>query len=360
MKEFYYWVALRQILGVGSVHYRNLIAHFGDPESIFQADLNELSRVEGLSRSAAESIAAFQPGDEVDRELDRAAAGGVSIVTFNSPDYPEPLKNIYDPPPYLYVKGRMALQERTGVAVVGSRKASEYGLRVTDRISRELAFGGLVIVSGMARGIDARAHQAALAAKGQTIAVLGSGVDVIYPQENRGLYARIVEQGAVVSEFPMGAEPNSYHFPARNRIISGLSAGVLVVEASPKSGSLITARLALEQGRDVFAIPGSVYAYKARGTHNLLKSGAKLVESATDILEEFQLGSPAATAPDKIRPQLDPEAQRVYELIEDEPAHIDDLITGAGLNSGRLSAVLLELELGGLVQQLPGKRFVRN
>lgn len=264
-------------------------------------------------------------------------------------------------PPFLYVRGALPPSEACMVAVVGSRGASSYGRRITDQICRDLALVGIPVVSGMARGIDACAHQAALSSGGMTVAVMGCGVDVVYPPEHRRLYEAIVSSGAVVSEYPPGTEPSSYHFPARNRIISGMARGVLVVEAGPHSGSLITARLALEQGRDVFAVPGSIYAYTSRGTNSLIKSGAKLVETAQDILEEVQPhGFAKKPSLPVIEPaDLGPEQRAIFGLLGEDPLHIDVLAERAQLHPGRVAAVLLELELKGLIVELPGKYFTR-
>ncbi len=363
MNELYYWIALRFVFGVGNVNYKNLINHFRSPENVFHADPRELEQVEGVTAKAIESIKAFKPGSDVQRELDLIEKNSVTVITLKDPAYPESLKNIYDPPPFLYVKGEITKQDDNAFAIVGSRNASEYGTLATDRISRELAAHGLTIVSGMARGIDSCAHTGALAAKGRTIAVLGSGIDVIYPSENRKLYESIVVHGAVISEFPIGTEPLAYNFPARNRIISGLSLGVLVVEASLNSGSLITARLALEQGRDVFAVPGNVLAYKSKGTHKLLKDGAKLVESAQDILEEIRLKAPVEEQQEERREApvaLDQESLLVYRILSEEALHIDEVILKTGLSSSHVSSLLLDLELNGLIKQLPGKRFIRQ
>lgn len=363
MHELYYWIALRMICGVGNVNYKNLINYFGDPEKIFNADKEELSKVEGISKKALDSLLNFKPGKQIESELDTIHSKGIKIITLNSPDYPENLKNIYDPPPFLYVKGEIKKQDKDAIAIVGSRHASEYGMNVTAGISGKLASYGITIVSGMARGIDSRAHQAALSSSGRTIAVLGSGVDVVYPPENKKLYSMISSQGAVISEYPMGTEPNAYNFPARNRIISGMAIGVLIAEASQNSGSLITARLALDQGRDVFAVPGSVYSLKSKGANNLLRCGARLVESADDIMEElnFKINPCKRTEEnegEKIN-ERSPEAQKIYELILKDSVHIDEIISNSELSMGRLSSTLLELELNGLIKQLPGKRFCR-
>jgi DNA processing protein len=363
VSDLYYWIALRFVFGIGNINYKNLINHFGSPEKALQATADELAQVEGITSRAIESIRNFKPGTEIEHEIELIGRKSVTIITLNDPAYPENLKNIYDPPPFLYVKGSITKNDDNAIAVVGSRNASEYGISATERISRELARSGLTIVSGMARGIDSTAHYGALSVNGRTIAVLGSGIDVVYPPENRKLYESIAEHGAVISEVPIGTEPNAYNFPARNRIISGLSLGVLVVEASLKSGSLITARLALEQGRDVFAVPGNVHSYKSKGTHRLLKEGAKLVESAQDIRDEIRVNASAAGADEK-QPDatidLNPDSRSVYQLLHEEPVHIDELIAQTGFTSSKVSAILLDLELDELIKQLPGKRFAKG
>jgi len=360
VKDLYYWVALRLAFGIGNINYKNLINHFQSPENVFKARPGELERVEGITARAVESIRNYKPDRAIDKELDLIDKKAVTVITLNDAAYPKNLRNIYDPPPFLYVKGALSSLDDTAFAIVGSRNASEYGMTATERISRELALRGLTIVSGMARGIDSCAHNGALAARGRTIAVLGSGIDVIYPPENRRLYESITGHGAVISEFPMGTKPNAYNFPARNRIISGLSLGVLVVEASLHSGSLITAQLALEQGRDVFAVPGNVHSYKSKGTHKLLKDGARLVENAQDILDEIRVEVSAAAPGEKLpdeTPGLSSELQAVVQLLQENPLHIDEIIVQTGYSSSQLSALLLDLELNGLIQQLPGKRF---
>jgi len=361
--ELYYWIALRLVFGIGNVNYKNLLKRFGTPERILQARAEDLGQMDNLSAKAIEAILNFKPTPAIEHELNRIQHEQVSIVTLASPGYPEHLRHIYDPPPYLYVRGEIIAQDSHAVAVIGSRNASEYGLMAAGTISKDLAASGMTIVSGLARGIDSQAHRAALGAGGRTIAVLGSGIDVIYPAENKKLYHAIASGGAVVSEFPMGTEPNSYNFPARNRIISGLARGVLVVEAGLKSGSLITARLALDQGREVFAVPGSIMSERSRGAHQLLKSGARLVESAADILEELHYTidiypRPEARGPEAA-PELNPETSKIYGLLQKAPLHIDDIIMQSALPSGRIASILLDLELGNLIRQLPGKRFVR-
>jgi len=359
--EYYYWIALRNVCGIGTVLCKNLIERFGSPERVFAADEESLHAVPGMTQRTIAALRSAVPSSDAERELELLERRHISIITFADPAYPALLRHIYDPPPFLYVRGSMPAAESCMVAIVGSRNASSYGRRVTDQLSRELAAQGVTIVSGMARGVDAYAHQAALSAGGTTVAVLGCGVDVVYPPENRKLYEAIGDSGAVVSEYPLGTEPSSYHFPARNRIISGMSRGVLVVEAGPHSGSLITARLALEQGRDVFAIPGSIYTYMSKGTNSLLRSGAKLVETAQDILEEVlpQNVAPKTAVLAERTSDLGPEQQTIFGLLSEEPVHIDVLAERSRMQAGRLAALLVELELKGLIEELPGKRFVR-
>ncbi len=360
--DLYYWIALRLVFGIGNINYKNLINHFGSPKNALQATTEELEQVAGITSRAIESIKHFKPGAEIENEIKRIRHHAVKVVTLKDAAYPVNLKNIYDPPPFLYIKGDIIKSDTNAIAVVGSRVASDYGISATEQISRDLARCGFTIVSGMARGIDSIAHYAALAVNGRTIAVLGSGIDVVYPPENKKLYQTIMEQGAVISEFPMGTEPSAYNFPARNRIISGLSLGVLVVEASLKSGSLITARLALEQGREVFAVPGNVHSYKSKGTHRLLKEGAKLVETVQDIQDEIRLR--ISTVPEDKKDSAAPldmpdDSRSVYQIMGHEPTHIDELIAQTGFASSHIAAILLDLELNGLIKQFPGKRFAK-
>jgi len=360
--ELRLWIALRLAPGIGTVVCKNLLETFGSPERILAAPQAELAAVAGMSPRLADALKSSLANPEIDRELEKLSGTDIYSCTYTAPEYPQALKNIYDPPPYLYVRGRLQPADCNAVAVVGSRNASDYGQRVAADISRELARAGLTIVSGMAAGIDSAAHRGALEAGGRTIAVLGCGVDVCYPAENRRLYDAIAHRGAIVSEYAPGTGPDTYHFPARNRIISGMARAILVVEASPKSGSLITARLALEQGRDVFAVPGSIYAFKARGAHQLIRSGAGLVESGQDIIEALGMAHAArAEQPESPAPEtLAPDARRVWDLLETGPAHIDRLICETSLPSSAISAALLELELGGFIRQLPGKHFERS
>jgi DNA processing protein len=319
----------------------------------------------------------FRNWPEIDREIESAGKAGTAVITPADASYPRALLNIHNYPAVLYVRGTL-LENEPCIAVVGSRRASPYGKQTTFNLSRDLAMNGLTVVSGMARGIDTAAHRGTLTGKGRTIAVLGSGLDVIYPPENKELFEEIASRGAVVTEFPFGTEPLAPHFPSRNRIISGMSLGIVVVEAGEKSGSLITAGCALEQGREVFAVPGSIDSPVSKGTHYLLRQGAKLVENAGDVIEEIlpQMDAPMqarlrnagaspilsrtaqgqASAP-RLR-KLGSTEEAVLRLISDKPSGIDEIISGSGLGSPDALTVLLNLEISGFIDQLPGKRFV--
>lgn len=342
--------------GVGCVLFKRLLEAFGSPERALKAPFKELERIEGLGPGVAAGLRRFDWKPLVEKEIRSAEKIGAKLVTGEDENYPAHLKHIYDPPPLLYVHGELRPEDSRAVAVVGSRNPTSYGQAAAERISRGLASRGVTVVSGMARGVDSCAHRGALLAGGRTIGVLGCGLDVVYPPEHRELYKQVAAQGAVVSEFPLGTPPDRDHFPIRNRIISGLSLGVAVVEATLRSGSLITARLALEQGRDVYAVPGNVDSARSAGANRLIKQGAKLVTHAEDILEEIlPLAPPAAEAPS--RPAFSAEEERVFAALEEESLHIDELMARCGLPSARISAILLSLELAGHIRQLPGKRF---
>jgi DNA processing protein len=366
-KSLYPWLALNQIAGLGKVGLARLIEKYGSPENVFQADLGELQSIEGIRKNTALAIVKFKRAEKIDRELDELERQKVGVLTLTDPLYPFLLAKIHDPPPYLYYKGTPSFQDGRSLAVVGSRLASPYGIKMTERLAWGLSQKGLTIVSGMARGIDTAAHQGALMAQGRTVAVLGSGLDVVYPQENKKLLERIVELGTVYSEFPLDTLPERQNFPIRNRIISGMSLGVVIVEATLRSGSLITARLALEQGREVFAVPGNVESFKSSGTHSLIKQGAKLVEHAQDILEELhweELPEKDVPGP-KIKgtersPSLSPVEKQIWDLLSNGSQHVDQLVRQAGVGISPMLSLLLEMELRGLIKQLPGKYFIRN
>ena len=359
--ELALWLALTRIKGLGCISFKKLASHFADPTESLSATSAELSAIEGIDRKAVDGLLAFTQWDEVEQEVQRAEEAGVKIIPFGSGIYPARLRSIADPPPCLYVKGEIRREDDKAVAVIGTRSASHYGRRVTRDLCRGLASLGFTVISGMARGIDGVAHDEALNAGGRTIAVLGSGVDRAYPPEHRKLYHRISENGAVISELPLGAPPLAFNFPARNRLISGLSAGVVVVEATEKSGSLITAAIALEQGREVFAVPGEVGSSRSRGGHRLIRQGAKLVENVDDILEEIapQLVArnrqPAALRTLPVDAQ--PETHKIFDLLQERSLHIDEVIEASGFSASRVSQILLELELQGFLKQLPGNRY---
>jgi len=358
-------MALKHIPGVGNHLYKTLLGRFETPEQVFQAKKADLMAVEGVSAKIAGNILAGPPSVAVNAELSRVQKCRCRIVPFTHEEYPPLLREIHDPPPFLYVLGRLDKCPYS-IAVVGSRRATRYGLSMAGRLASDLADRGLTVVSGMARGIDTAAHKGALSAGGQTVAVLGSGLSVIYPPENRGLVKRICECGAVVTEFPLEEAPNAYNFPRRNRIIAGMSLGTVVIEAAAKSGSLITARLAGEQGREVFAMPGNINSRTSQGAHSLLKQGAKLVASAEDIIEEFPYlflkseknrGKEHNVKPER---ELSAEEIRVYDMLEPYPVHIDELSRQLEMGVSRLSAVLINLELKGLVVQSPGMYFTTH
>jgi DNA processing protein len=357
------WLALARVKGLGAVSFKKLATRFVDPTAAFSAALTELEQVEGLHRDAIDGIVAFSDWAEVDEEIERARDAGIAIVPFTNPNYPARLRTIADPPPFLYVKGNILTDDDKAVAIVGSRSASEYGRRVARDLARGLVSLGFTVVSGMARGIDGSAHESALQAGGRTIAVLGSGVERAYPAEHETLYRRIGENGAVLSELPIGTRPLAFNFPARNRLISGLSLGVVVVEATEKSGSLITATLAVEQGREVFAVPGEVGSSRSRGAHRLIRQGAKLVESVDDIIEEIapqlldRIGSATQRAP-RVLPQNASDATRtIFALLQENTLQVDQVIERTGMSAAQVLETLLDLELQGLLRQLPGKIY---
>lgn len=365
-KEYAWWLAFARIKGLGCAGFKRLVEHFGDPTRAVGASAEELAQIPGLDREAIAGLRSFDGGRGVEEEVHRALEAGVRIVPFNAREYPSRLRALPDPPPFLYTRGELQAEDERAVAVVGSRSASPYGLRVARDLSQGLAALGFTVVSGMARGIDGEAHRSALAAGGRSVAVLGCGVDVIYPPEHEELYRSLCERGAIVSELPPGTRPFAFNFPSRNRLISGVSLGVVVVEATEKSGSLITAGLAVEQGREVFAVPGQAGASRSRGAHRLIRQGAKLVESVQDIVEEIapqllgRVGAVTGALERPTPPGLSEEARRVFEMVAVHPLQIDEVIEGSGLTAAKVSELLLELELRGLLKQLPGKRFVAN
>lgn len=350
------WIALRMVPGIGNVLGVGLVRAFGSPEAVFGARDQELQRI-GVRREVRAGLRGFASWSAVESQLARLDRAGGRLITWQDGAYPDLLRHIPDPPLYLFALGEPDERDAHAVAMVGSRDASAYGRQMTAHLAEGLAAHGVTVVSGLARGIDAAAHAAALRAGGRTIAVLGSGIDVIYPSEHHRLSMQIARNGAIVSEYPMGTAPDAENFPGRNRIISGLSLGTVVVEAAERSGSLITARYAAEQGREVFAVPGPVGA-RTRGTHQLLRDGAALVEGPDDVLREIapHLASSARPA----APVVAGVEAAVLAELDETPRGVDELIARTQLSAGALLESLLLLELRGLVRQLPGQQFARG
>jgi len=360
MLERHYWLALSMIEGIGSVRLSKLIQHFGDPASIWEASERDLTRVNGIG-ILARNIVEQRKKIDINKVLDNLEKPGIQYLTQDEDYYPQIPKNIYDPPPVLFYKGKYILDNNM-IAIVGSRSSTTYGRQTTEKLAYELAMRGITVVSGMARGIDTHSHLGALKAGGKTIAILGSGLDIIYPPENRGLFQQIQECGMVISEFPPGVMPLPGNFPQRNRIISGLSLGVVVIEASSRSGSLITAELALEQGKEIFAVPGNINQPQSRGTNNLIKNGAKLVTNIDDILEELFIYNDVDYKQKKanhfIYPELSPEEENIIKIFQIErELELNNIIERSGKTAAQVNTILLKLELKGLIAREPGKKY---
>ncbi|MHB8653203.1 MAG: DNA-processing protein DprA [Terriglobia bacterium] len=370
-----YWLALARIDGLGVRSAHKLIAHFGSPQAAYMASLTELESC-GVPAQVAQAIFAQEGMRDAEKELETASKAGCQLVTLSSDEYPPLLREISDAPLVLYVHGDARLLSQHAVAMVGSRRPTAYGSSVAHRLAGDLAQRALVVVSGLARGIDSASHRGALEAGGKTIAVLGSRLDVIYPRENKSLAKKIMESGVVISEFPLGTGPTPQNFPIRNRIISGLALGVVIVEAAEYSGSLITARLALEQNREVFGVPGNITSAQSFGPNHLIKQGAKLVDQWIDVVEEFpaairmQLlpageaseGEPAAAQTQSLfETSLSPDQKAVFEALRaDEALFVDSVFGSVPLPHPRVLVALLELEMTGMIRQLPGKNFIRK
>jgi DNA processing protein len=359
MTETEAFVALNMLPRVGPVRVRKLLEVFGSPQEILRAKLHDLRHVQGIGIEVAESIVSWEATSRCDEEIEQARAVGARIITLTDPAYPALLKEIHDPPIVLYIWGE--LRDPHAIGIVGTRKPSHYAAECAKKLAYQLAYAGLTVASGLARGIDTAAHQAALAAKGRTIAVLGSGLGELYPPENRQLAEKISSSGAVITEFPMRTAADRQTFPMRNRIISGLSTGLLVVEAGVSSGALISAAQAADQGRSIYAVPGRIDHPGAIGSNRLIQQGAKLVTSAQDILDDFGLLFPKT--PELTRPvaklNLTPSERSVHESIGDEETPIDTIVAKCGLPTHEVSSTLLALEMRKLVKQLPGSRFVK-
>lgn len=354
------YILLNMMQGVGPVTVRVLATALGSVEAILKADRAELGAVEGVGADKVRRILDQRDALDPDKEESSAMALGATLVTPVDPDYPRRLLQIYDPPLALYVQGSLQARDEHGVAIVGSRRTSHYGMETAERLAFQLAENGVTVISGLARGIDTAAHRGALKAKGRTVAVLGGGLDCLFPPENAGLAGQISLQGCVISEYPMGRQPDKTTFPVRNRIVSGLSLGVTVVECDVASGAMITARQAMEQGRTVFAVPGRIDSFGARGPHRLIKDGACLVQGVEDILNELGCLIPTAVATGSskaARPPLSELEARLVGLIDEEgEADLDGLVRRSGQKASDISALLLGLEMKRIVKMLPGQR----
>src|SRR3989441_1877399 len=357
-------IVLNMLPTVGPVRLRKLLEVFKEPQQILAAKRGELRKVEGIGNEVAEQISSWESTVDLAAELGRVRDFGASVITQESPQYPKSLREIHSPPIVLYVWGEVQERDQHAIGIIGSRRTTHYGTESAKKLSYQLAYAGLTVISGLARGIDTAAHQGALAAKGRTIAVMGSGLARLYPSENAALAEKIrAGNGAIVSEFSMEIEPDRQTFPMRNRIISGWSHGILVVESGSNSGALITAAQALEQGRSVYAVPGHINAPSAMGSNRLIQQGAKLVMDASDILDDLQIllpeAKPSAEAAVRPLPSLSEKERRIYDAIEASETSIDDIAAKSGLPSAAVSSTLLQLELKRLVKQLPGKYFVK-
>lgn len=365
-----YWLGLSMIKGLGPIRINNLLNYFKNPEAVWKAEEKALKKVSGINKTA-KSIREQRKKIDLDSELEKLQKKNINLVTLEEKNYPEILKNIYDPPPVLFFKGKLNL-ELPGIAVVGSRRCTSYGRKVAKKLAHKLSARGLNIISGMARGIDTCSHMGALRDRGKTTAVLGSGLDHIYPPENENLFQEIQKQGSVISEFPLGVKPLSQNFPQRNRIISGLALGTVVIEASARSGSLITASLALEQGREVFAVPGNINRPSSKGTNNLIKKGAKIVTCVSDILEELFLYTEENIAEKEnkktinqekinknIYPSLTEAEEKIIKILQqEEKLHINKIIEKSNFKVSKVNSLLLKLELKGLVSKEEGKKYL--
>jgi DNA processing protein len=362
LEDRIYWLGWQFLLpGVGKRLW-TLVEYFGSPGAAWDATAKELSGAPGIGTEGPDGLAQRKAGLDLNSLVAKLESTGISFVCYNEPGYPESLLSIYDPPPVIFFRGRLMAGDSLAVAMVGSRKPSPYGQLVAEKLAKDLAAVGIIVVSGMARGVDTIAHRGALAAHGRTIAVMGSGLDIVYPRENKRLMEQIMDSGAVISEFPPGSPPEAWHFPARNRIISGLSQAIVVVEAGERSGALITADFALEQGRDVMAVPGNIVNPLSRGPHRLIKQGARLVEGAGDILDELGLEKlfPANQPREGGSIKMSAEEEVTYRLVTLDPVSLDELIAKSGLLPQKVMAALMYLEIKGFVKQMPGKFYTRT
>lgn len=357
-------VALNMVPNVGPVRLRQLLERFEDPVAILSAKKSALLAVHGISEVTADSIAMWEGNVDLAGELKRISDFGCQVVTQQDDNYPELLRQIYDPPIVLYVKGTLSPRDKNSVALVGSRMTTSYGMNVARKLGYQLAYMGVTVISGGARGIDTAAHQGALSAKGRTLAVLGTGINQVFPPENAGLFEKIASNGALITQFPFNRPPDKQSFPIRNRIVAGMTLGTVVVEANLTSGALITANFAVENGRQVFAVPGPIDSPRSKGCHDLIKKGAKLCEGAEDIVTEFEYLFPTSNKPLTGGAQLPgltltDNEKLVYDALGTEELFMDEVIAKTGLPASTVSVALLTLEMKKIVKQMPGKVFVR-
>jgi len=360
-------VALNMIEHVGPVRARLLLDHFGEAPKILAASKSQLLRIHNIGDETAEAIANWEKNIDLAGELKRISDFGCHVLIQSDELYPPLLREIYDPPLVLYVKGELTTKDKGGVALVGSRQTTHYGIEVARKLAYQLAYVGVTVVSGGARGIDTAAHQGAMAAKGRTIAVLGTGINLVAPPENGELFQRIAQNGAVITQFPFNRPADKQSFPIRNRIVAGMTLGTVVVEADLHSGALITSNFATDYGRQVFAVPGRIDSPRSKGCHDLIKKGAKLCEGPEDILSEFEYLFPPSNRPPSaaqtgVLPALELSAneQKVFDALDGEERMIDEVIRKSGLPTSAVSVALLSLEMKRLVKQLPGKLFIKN
>lgn len=354
-----YWVAFNKVRGIGPARLSALLDTCGSIEAAWQAPIQQLQAA-GLDRRTMESLLEARQSLDLAREWEKVVHAGVQVVTWDDAGYPENLRAIDAPPPVLYVRGKLTPDDIWAVALVGTRRASAYGREVAHQLASELARAGVTVVSGLALGVDTVAHRAALDAGGRTLAILGSGVDHIYPPDNRRLAAQLCEHGAVISEYPLGTHPEASNFPPRNRVISGLSKGVVIVEAGARSGALITARFAAEQGRDVFAVPGSILHPGSAGCNELIQQGAIPLLAVRDVLEHLNFTRLAEQQSVRRLVPDDPLESKLLASLSTEPQHVDDLVRRVAMPSPQVNSLLVMLELKGLVRQVGSMNYVRS
>ena len=356
-EDIKYWVGFNNIPGIGRVRVTQLENYFGNLENAWRASTGEL-RASGVDSVGLKAITRYRPDISPDEEMEKLGRYGITVLTCKDKNYPSRLKEIYDYPPVIYIRGALLLEDEWCLAVVGTRRASVYGKQVTEELVADLAQSKITIISGLARGIDTIAHKSALKSGGRSLAVFASGLDIVYPNDNARLARDIIEQGCIISEYPLGTRPRAENFPRRNRILSGLSMGVMVIEAGETSGAMITARMALEQNREVFAVPGSILSSTSRGTNRLIQEGAKLVRDYQDILEELNLTTVTRQIEMKeILPETDTEVA-LLQLLGAEPTHIDEVCQNSGLTTATVSGTLAMMELKGLVKQVGTMNYV--